>query len=55
VAAKAATMMSFCTESTLPLRAVMPMAQSEKNSLARASTLSGCSISDRRVKLRSST
>src|SRR5256885_5169009 len=52
--ANAATIMSFCTESTLPELAVIAIAQSEKKSFASSSTFSGASTSESRVKLRSS-
>src|SRR5689334_19258311 len=51
---KAQTSASFCTDSTRPPLAVTAMPQSEKKSLASSSTFSGASISDSRVKLRSS-
>jgi hypothetical protein len=53
-AAKEATSVSFCTDSTLPDCPSTMRPASEKNSLASASTLAASNISDMRVKLRSS-
>jgi hypothetical protein len=53
-ATKAATSPSLCTESTLPVFSLIARAAREKNSLASSSTMSGCSTSESRVKLRSS-
>src|SRR6202008_586182 len=44
----------LCTESTLPVLSLKARAAREKNWFARSSTVSGCSTSDSRVKLRSS-
>jgi hypothetical protein len=45
---------SLCTDTTLPAPAITAREASEKKSFASSSTLSGCSTSESRVKLRSS-
>src|SRR5678815_5722700 len=53
-ASNAASTVSLCTITTMPSLACAAFAAKAKNSFASASTLSGCSTSDIRVKLRSS-